>query len=341
MAIPRARGGTSPSTRWSPMWISPEVGRSSPAIMRSSVVFPEPEEPSRTRNSPSRIDRSTPSTAWRSPKCFLRLRISMPATVAALTPGLPPVGSRIRRFRQVDRRRVDEVVRARRHHHRLYDFRRRAGRRRRPPAGATAAGQGRKDNAAEKCNPHAQSDVHRFPLLATGGGPFIRKCVVRRGSASQPVPERVRVVRQAPLLEDRQRHGPHPALAAAGGQALLVQPRFECVGLGVGGDRALEQVPLDRQADCVGGRVPLAPPPSPLRSVQRREQLTADLARARVHAAPPSSMCASSAYPGRSGLWYPRSSAATSSGTVVKSSSRIAHGASVRTVVNPSTYPLH
>src|SRR5438309_5145810 len=235
MAIPRARGGTSPSTRWSPMWISPEVGRSSPAIMRSSVVFPEPEEPSRTRNSPSRIDRSTPSTAWRSPKCFLRLRISMPATVAALTPGLPPVGSRIRRFRQVDRRRVDEVVRARRHHHRLYDFRRRAGRRRRPPAGATAAGQGRKDNAAEKCNPHAQSDVHRFPLLATGGGPFIRKCVVRRGSASHPVPERVRVVRQAPLLEDRQRHGPHPALAAAGGQALLVQPRSDCVGLGVGG----------------------------------------------------------------------------------------------------------
>src|SRR5436190_14212549 len=120
--------------------------------------------------------------------------------------------------------------------------------------------------------------------------PSLRKGVVRRCAAGEPVPERVRVVRQAPLLEDRQRHGPHPALAAAGGQALLVQPRFECVGLGVGGDRALEQVPLDRQADCVGGRVPLAPPPSPLRSVQRREQLTADLARARVHAAPPSSM---------------------------------------------------
>src|SRR3989442_10490630 len=112
MAIPRARGGTSPSTRWSPMCISPDVGRSSPAIMRSSVVFPEPEEPSRTRNSPSRIDRSTPSTAWRSPKCFLSLRISIPATVGALTPGLPPVGRGVRRLRQVDRRGVDEVVRA-------------------------------------------------------------------------------------------------------------------------------------------------------------------------------------------------------------------------------------
>src|SRR2546425_9498119 len=32
---------------------------------------------------------------------------------------------------------------------------------------------------------------------------------------------------------------------------------------------------LDRQADRVGGRVALAPPPSPLRSVQRREQLAA------------------------------------------------------------------
>src|SRR6266702_2175369 len=210
--------------------------------------------------------------------------------------------------------------------------------------------------------------------------PSLRKGVVRRCAAGEPVPERVRVVGQAPLLEDRQRHGPHPALAAAGGQALLVQPRFECVGLGVGGDRALEQVPLDRQADRVGGRVPLAPPPSPLRSVQRREQLATDLAgagrRVAVHAprpgegcggwgrlgevgagcsvtastilhnlhqpptGPRSAMLDSSAYPGRGGLWYPRSSAATSSGTVVKSSSRIAHGASGRTVVTPFRYPL-
>src|SRR3989475_7218669 len=116
--------------------------------------------------------------------------------------------------------------------------------------------------------------------------PSLRKGVVRRCAAGEPVPKRVRVVRQAPLLEDRQRHGPHPALAAAGGQALLVQPRFECVGLGVGGDRALEQVPLDRQADRVGGRVALAPPPSPLRSVEGGEELAADDGKALVHAAP-------------------------------------------------------
>src|SRR5256885_1846409 len=133
MAIPRARGGTSPSTRWSPMWISPEVGRSSPAIMRSRVVFPEPEEPSRTRNSPSRIDRSTPSTAWRSPKCFLRLRISMPATVGALAPGLTPVGRGVRCLRQVHRRAVNDAIRVLGHLEVLYHRRRGTGRRAAPP----------------------------------------------------------------------------------------------------------------------------------------------------------------------------------------------------------------
>src|SRR5437016_8466661 len=116
--------------------------------------------------------------------------------------------------------------------------------------------------------------------------PSLSKGVVRRCAAGEPVPKRVRVVRQAPLLEDRQRHGPHPALAATGGQALLVQPRLELVGLGVGGDRALEQVPLDRQADRVGGRVALAPPPSPLRSVEGGEELATDDGRALVHSSP-------------------------------------------------------
>src|SRR2546427_1178998 len=112
--MPRALGGTSPSTRSPPMRISPDVGRSSPAIIRSSVVLPEPEEPSRTRNSPSRIERSTPSTAWSSAKCFLRFRISTPATVGPLPPRLAGVGRRIRLLRQVHRRGGDDVVRARR-----------------------------------------------------------------------------------------------------------------------------------------------------------------------------------------------------------------------------------
>src|SRR6266700_5267906 len=162
MAIPRARGGTSPSTRWSPMCISPDVGRSSPAIILNSVVFPEPEEPSRTRNSPSRIDRSTPSTACRSPKCFLRLRISMPATVAALTPGLPPVGRGVRRLRQVHRRGVNDAEGVLGHLEVLYHRRGRAGGRPCPPAGAATAPHRRQDRATENYNPHAQSDVHRL-----------------------------------------------------------------------------------------------------------------------------------------------------------------------------------
>src|SRR5438445_5308214 len=162
MAIPRARGGTSPSTRRSPMWISPDVGRSSPAIMRSRVVFPEPEEPSRTRNSPSRIDRSTPSTAWRSPKYLRRLRISMPATVAALAPGLPPVGRGVRRLRQVHRRAVNDAIRVLGHLEVLYHRRRGTGGRPGPPARAATAPHGREDHTAEKCHSHKQYDVTPF-----------------------------------------------------------------------------------------------------------------------------------------------------------------------------------
>src|SRR2546425_10684586 len=139
MAIPRARGGTSPSTRWSPMCISSGDGRSSRAIMRNRVFFTEQEEASRTRNSPSRIDRSTPSTAWRSPKCFLRLRISMPATVGALAPGLTPVGRGVRRLRQVHRRAVNDAIRVLGHLQVLYHRRRGTGGRAGPPPGAPPA----------------------------------------------------------------------------------------------------------------------------------------------------------------------------------------------------------
>src|SRR2546425_5806739 len=164
-----------------------------------------------------------------------------------------------------------------------------------PAGGGPAGGQAR-----PRARPPHPTAVSTVPLRIAArmrkarcilSSPSLSKGVVRRCAAGEPIPERVRVVRQAPLLEDRQRHGPHPALAAAGGQALLVQPRLELVGLGVGGDRALQQVPLDRQADRVGGRVALAPPPSPLRSVQRREQLATDLAgagrRGAVHAPTP------------------------------------------------------
>src|SRR3989442_10397305 len=164
--MPVALGGTSPSTRSPPMSISPDVGRSSPAIIRSSVVFPEPEDPSRTRSSPSRIERSTPSTAWRSPKCFLRFRISTPATVGALAPGLPPLGRGVRLLRQVHRRGIDDVVGALGHLHLLHRLRRWAGCRRRPAAGGTTAAAGRQcqEGAPENCrDPPAPADGQVFP----------------------------------------------------------------------------------------------------------------------------------------------------------------------------------
>src|SRR5438309_8195673 len=167
--MPRALGGTSPSTRSPPMSISPDVGRSSPAIIRRSVVLPEPEEPSRTRNSPSRIDRSNPSTAWRSPKCFLRFRISTPATVGALAPGLPPLGRCILLLRQVHRRIIDDVVGALGHLHLLHDVRRWAGCRRCPAAAGTTAATGRQcqEGAPENCHDaYASADVHVFPLAS-------------------------------------------------------------------------------------------------------------------------------------------------------------------------------
>src|SRR2546427_6120980 len=156
-----------------------------------------------------------------------------------------------------------------------------------PAGGGPAGGQAR-----PRAPPPHPTAVRTIPLrIATRMrrarcivSPSLRKCVVRRCAAGQPVAERVGVVRQAPLLEDRQRHGPYPTLAAAGGQALLVQPRFECVGLGVGGDGPLEQVPLDRQADRVGGGVAPAAAASSLRRIDGGEEVAADLARARAQA---------------------------------------------------------
>src|SRR5438105_14856788 len=58
----RCLGGRSFTTR-SPMRMSPEEISSSPAVMRSAVVFPEPDGPTRTRNSPSATSRLSRSTA--------------------------------------------------------------------------------------------------------------------------------------------------------------------------------------------------------------------------------------------------------------------------------------
>src|SRR4051812_23689212 len=50
-------------TTLSPIRMSPEVISSSPAVMRRAVVLPEPEGPTRTRNSPSATARLSESTA--------------------------------------------------------------------------------------------------------------------------------------------------------------------------------------------------------------------------------------------------------------------------------------
>ncbi len=46
-----------------PSWTVPAVGVSNPAIIRSTVVLPEPDGPSIEKNSPSAMDRSMSSTA--------------------------------------------------------------------------------------------------------------------------------------------------------------------------------------------------------------------------------------------------------------------------------------
>src|SRR5215208_4989544 len=48
----------------------PEVGISKPAIMRSVVVFPQPEGPRKETNSPFSTSRLKSCTAYESPNCF-------------------------------------------------------------------------------------------------------------------------------------------------------------------------------------------------------------------------------------------------------------------------------
>src|SRR5215212_5858877 len=67
MARSRSRGGTS-LTRLPSIRTSPEVGSSRPATMRIVVVLPQPEGPSRTRNSRSAMSRLRSCTAAKLPK---------------------------------------------------------------------------------------------------------------------------------------------------------------------------------------------------------------------------------------------------------------------------------
>src|SRR5437868_4495533 len=80
----RSVGGTSFTTS-SPISTSPELACSRPAVMRRTVVLPEPDGPTSTRNSPSAISRSRPSTPTVPSLNTLRSRRnSIPATSASV-----------------------------------------------------------------------------------------------------------------------------------------------------------------------------------------------------------------------------------------------------------------
>src|SRR5262245_52952686 len=53
-------------------------------MMRSNVVLPHPDGPSRTRNSPSRTSRDMPSTAVTGPKRLLMLLAATEATATSM-----------------------------------------------------------------------------------------------------------------------------------------------------------------------------------------------------------------------------------------------------------------
>ena len=58
----------------------PGSGSSSPAMIRSSVVLPDPDGPNRATNSPVATLRLTSFSAVNAPNVLLMLRTSMPMT---------------------------------------------------------------------------------------------------------------------------------------------------------------------------------------------------------------------------------------------------------------------
>src|SRR6516164_6168678 len=81
------------STPSSRIW--PWVGCSKPAIMRSVVVLPQPEEPSSEKNSPAGMWRLIPSTAFTAPKRLTRLTSWTSPPLKRPTP--PPRSSDVER----------------------------------------------------------------------------------------------------------------------------------------------------------------------------------------------------------------------------------------------------
>src|SRR4051812_27424020 len=85
MAMSRSGGATSLTTS-PPIRTSPEVARSRPAAIRRTVVFPDPDGPTRTRNSPSATIRSRSSTASVPPGNALRRPRNSSSAISASVP---------------------------------------------------------------------------------------------------------------------------------------------------------------------------------------------------------------------------------------------------------------
>src|ERR1044072_497897 len=83
MLVGRAFGGTV-DIGWPSISNPPEGGRSEPARRRSSVVLPQPEGPSREKNSPRRMSKETSSTALTGPKCLETPWIEIILTLIAM-----------------------------------------------------------------------------------------------------------------------------------------------------------------------------------------------------------------------------------------------------------------
>src|SRR5581483_10491201 len=89
MAMSRSRGA-SPVTSRPPMRISPDVASSRPPTIRSTVVLPEPDGPTRTRNSPSATSRSSAETATAPPgNSLVTPAKTIPATCGSVTTRYP------------------------------------------------------------------------------------------------------------------------------------------------------------------------------------------------------------------------------------------------------------
>ena len=91
-------GGTA-AIDWPSMEISPDVGTSNPANIRSRVVLPHPEGPRSEKNSPRPMSRDTLSTARTAPKVLLTSAIEMigsPGDMVTLSPRSWSEGPKVR-----------------------------------------------------------------------------------------------------------------------------------------------------------------------------------------------------------------------------------------------------